>query len=944
MKSARSQPLHAGRERVDPIEFQRKRIGVELKERSAAQEQFLDLCRVLDHPTPAEMDPAGDAFTFERGATKSIGGQGWADVWYRGHFAWEYKGPHKDLVKAYDQLLRYKDDLENPPLLIVSDLNVIEVHTNFTATVKQVYRIDLHSFADPASQDVLRKVFYEPDALRPDVTSAAVTEAAARQFGAIAQGMQAQGEDPHRVAHFLMQVLFCLFAEDVRLLPNAVFPKMVAAGVRHPDRFTQHAAELLITMNTGGSVAYEDIPRFNGGLFATVDVPGMTAHDIGILHEAVALDWSAIEPSIFGTLFERSLDPGKRAQLGAHYTGRPDIERVVDPVVTTPLRRRWEQLKAALAPLIERRNAATTAQTRRNREAEVAGRLGAFTDELAAVRILDPACGSGNFLYVALERLLDLEKEVRVYGATEAGLPMGLPSVRPRQVLGLEINDYAQQLAQVVVWIGYLQWMIGNGFTGLSEPVLDPLETIRLQDALLTTHEDGSVTEAEWPAADIIIGNPPFLGGKRLRNDLGDSYVDTLFGVYAGAVARESDLCCYFFEQARQQIEQEQANRAGLLATNSIRGGANRDVLDRIKESGDIYMAWSDEPWILNGAAVRISIVGFDGGSETVRSLNGSPTLAINSDLTASVDVTRAARLPENAGFSFMGVTPAGPFDVPAELACQWLSLPGNPNGRTNADVVRPYYNGRDVTRRPSGRWIVEFGTSMLLDTAAMYEAPFEYVLREVKPIRSANARRSYRERWWLFAEARGAMREAFGNSSRYLATSMVSKHRFFVWLDAAVVPANLLIVFARSDDYFFGVLHSRAQEVWSLRMGTWLGKGNDPRYTPTTCFETFPLPWPPGTEPVDDPRVIAIGEAAAKLDQLRRNWLDPEGASEAELKKRTLTNLYNQRPTWLQHAHAALDRAVWAAYGWDDPDPAVVDEDTILARLLALNSERSAG
>ena len=186
-------------------------------------------------------------------------------------------------------------------------------------------------------------------------------------------------------------------------------------------------------------------------------------------------------------------------------------------------------------------------------------------------------------------------------------------------------------------------------------------------------------------------------------------------------------------------------------------------------------------------------------------------------------------------------------------------------------------------------------------------------------------------------------MRYALREKERFIATPRVAKHRVFVWLPSNALVDSAVVAFARDDDYFFGVLHSRAHEVWSLRMGTWLGKGNDPRYTPTTCFETFPLPWPPGAELVDDPRVIAIGEAAATLDGLRRAWLDPEGASETELKKRTLTNLYNQRPTWLQNAHATLDHAVWAAYGWDDPVPADVEEDTILARLLALNLERAS-
>ncbi len=238
--------------------------------------------------------------------------------------------------------------------------------------------------------------------------------------------------------------------------------------------------------------------------------------------------------------------------------------------------------------------------------------------------------------------------------------------------------------------------------------------------------------------------------------------------------------------------------------------------------------------------------------------------------------------------------------------------------------------------------WFIDFGDSMSEQQAALYELPFEYLKENVFPTRQTNARAAYRENWWIHVEARSGLRKAIAGLERFVATPTVAKHRLFTFIDKTVLPDHQLIAFARDDDYFFGVLHSRAHEVWSLRMGTWLGKGNDPRYTPTTCFETFPLPWPPGQEPLDDPRVIEIGAAAANLDHLRRNWLDPEGATEAELKKRTLTNLYNQRPTWLQHAHARLDRAVWAAYGWDDPDPATVDEDTILARLLALNLERA--
>jgi len=924
---------------VNPIEFQRKWIGVELKERSASQEHFLDLCRVLDHPTPADLDPAGEFFTFERGASKAMGGHGWADVWYRDHFAWEYKGRRANLKAAYDQLNLYRESLENPPLLIVSDLNRIEIHTNFTGTVKDVHTIDLGTFAEPANLNILRRVFTDPDSLKPGRTRASVTQDAARQFSRIAIGMHERGVNPHTAAHYLVQLLFCLFAEDVGLLPNAVFSKMVAAGVRNPLHFNGNATELLTTMNTGGTVAYEVIPRFNGGLFQTVDVPSITVDDIRVLHTAAGLDWSSIEPSIFGTLFERSLDPNKRSQLGAHYTGRHDIERVVDPVVMTPLRRRWDAVRAEADELKRLWGEAKTPQTRTNRRAAFAQKIGGFLDELAAVRILDPACGSGNFLYVALERLLTLEKEVMTYRANN-GLPMGLPLIRPTQVLGLEINEYAQELAQVAVWIGYLQWMITNGFTGISEPVLDPLETITLRDALLN-HADGTVTETVWPKADFIIGNPPFLGRQFQRRELGDEYTETLRRVYADRLQRGCDLVCYFFEQGRAQIEQGNATRAGLLANTTIQQVDNREVLRRIKDSGDIFMAWRNLPWVLDGASVRIAVIGFDDGAESVKVVDGQPVQTIESDLSPTGVAFNPRQLPENSGISFQGPIKVGPFDIDGNLARELLSLPTNVNGRSNSDVVKRYVNGADIVGRPRNIWIIDFGVGLSAEDASLYEAPFEHVRKTVKPERNKQRHEGRRENWWIHGSPAGRMRKAVTGLSRFVVTPAVAKHRIFAWLDSDFYPDHRLCVFAREDDYFFGVLHSRAHEVWSMRTVSRHGIGNDPTYNNTTCFETFPLPWPPGTEPVNDPRVIAIGDAAAKLDSLRRNWLDPEGATEAELKKRTLTNLYNLRPTWLQNAHRALDRAVWAAYGWEDSDPATMADDTILSRLLCLNRER---
>jgi len=339
-------------------------------------------------------------------------------------------------------------------------------------------------------------------------------------------------------------------------------------------------------------------------------------------------------------------------------------------------------------------------------------------------------------------------------------------------------------------------------------------------------------------------------------------------------------------------------------------------------------MAWSDEPWVVEGAAVHVSIMGYDDGTESSRTLDGRPVTSINANLTAGIDLTRARRLPENLGIAFMGDKKGGPFDIPEHLARQMLAGV-NADGRSNADVVRPWANGLDVTRRPRGMWIIDFGTDLSIEQAALYEQPFEYVKTHVLP---GLPKARITTDWWLHERPRGEMRRALKAHSRYLATARLAKHRLFFWLPTRTLPDSQLIVFARADDYFFGVLHSRPHELWALRLGTQLE--TRPRYTPTTTFETFAMPAP--TAEVAE----AVAMAARELNRLREGWLNPPGADAALLRRRTLTNLYNERPAWLDLAHSRLDRAVHAAYGWPYP---LADED-ILERLIALNLRRSEG
>jgi hypothetical protein len=526
------------------------------------------------------------------------------------------------------------------------------------------------------------------------------------------------------------------------------------------------------------------------------------------------------------------------------------------------------------------------------------------------------------------------------------------------------------------------------------------------------TYTEGAICTgpAPWPDADFIVGNPPFLGTKMLRAHLGDAYVEALFATYEGRIPGFSDLCCYWFELAREKIEQNPEVRAGLLATQAIRNTLARAVLERILQSGVIFNAWSDMPWILDGAAVHISIVCFTGEFDLVARLDGNEVSSIHASLTAVADVKSADPLTQNVGVGFIGDMKGGPFDVEWHVARDLLKEP-TPNGRSSLEVLRPQVIATDIVRRNRGQWIIDFGVDRSLQDAATYGPVFEAAKSIVEPARTAG--RPTRSEWWLHMRPGPSMRSAIEPLQRFLITGNVAKYRIFCWWKHPALPDHATTVFARSDDYFLGVLHSSVHELWARRMGTQLREAESGfRYTPTTCFETFPLPWSPGKEPAPgtNPLYDAIAQAAKDLNDQRENWLNPPAwidaiaqkidaqddfadvasvsgeearrliresaimaaaAKDPKLKKRTLTNLYNERPTWLRLAHKRLDEAVLAAYASVDPDGgwqttwAEVWEETgagqplpdnhalsakrkevdesVLAALLALNLQRAA-
>ena len=898
--------------------------GAPFGEKQAAQIWFTDLLQLVGHPDPIEYGDR-ENFTFERPV---LGG--FADAYKRGHFVWEFKSAEPQLLGAFDQLLRYQVYLQTPPLLVVSSFSLIRIQTNFPGKETVVDDIRIAELTKPENFRKLRSIFFAPQEFDPGRTPEDVTKETALLFKDIVEDMERFGQADERLAKYLNQIVFCLYAEDTGLLPDGLFTDITENHYRDPPRFNYAVNELFAKMSAGGMFGADVVRHFNGDLFSSAEPVELSGRALFYLVQAVRKNWRNIEPSIFGTLFEGALDAAKRSYLGAHYTSADDIMLVIEPVLMKPLRREWNAAKSNADALLADGN-----------PDDAFAALDAFRERLANVTVLDPACGSGNFLYMALRSLLDIEKEVIDYAESRKRYGW-TPLVSPSQMYGIETDTYAAELARTALWIGYIQWHQTNGFEYNYDPVLMPLNTIHCGDAILARDKHGNPVEPEWPDAEFIVGNPPFLGRGYLRSELKDEYTDKLYELYSGRLPNSSDLCCYWLEKARAQIAAGKTKRVGLLATQGIRGRDNRVVLQRIKDSGGIFMAYSDEVWKLAGATVHISIIGFDDGSETERTLDGkSIDSDINANLTTGVDTTSARKLRENSKISFEGPSPKARFDIPADVARRMLEVPINVNGKRNSDVIRRVLNARDITQRSRGLYTIDFNM-MEFEEACQYEMPFEYVVAKVKPTRLKNRSPKLKSKWWRYGNPGVGARQALQGLSRYIATPRVSKHRLFVWVDAEIMANDTTDVFASDDDYFFGVLHSRIHELWARSKGTQLRDVESGfRYTPTTCFETFPFPRP------TDKQRAAIAAAAKRLNELRHNWLHPTATdmlgnpsvSEDKIRKRTLTGLYNANPAWLQNAHAELDAAVAAAYGWD----ADLGEQEILARLLALNLQRYA-
>ncbi|RRB01990.1 class I SAM-dependent DNA methyltransferase [Larkinella rosea] len=976
-----------------------------------------DLCDLIGvtRPDPTTDNPAQDAYVLERAVEFNDHGKrsiGRVDLYKRSCFVLETKqgtqtpdqqkaaeraelglSPEKRrkghavrgttkwgqmMQTARQQALGYvralPADEPRPLFVLVADVGYcIDVYSNFAGVGDQFvpfpdqtrYRLPLSKLADEETRDMLRLIWTDPRELDPGRRSARVTRELAEYLAKLSTQLERAGQSPDLVAQFLMRCLFTMFSEDVGLIPKDSFTGMLRQYAQ-PDlrEFLPDALQALWrTMDTGGFSPdlKARVRKFNGKLFHDARALPLTADQMTLLLKAAEADWTAVEPAIFGTLLERALDPRERHSLGAHYTPRRYVERLVLPTVLEPLRREWAAAQAAAARLLEE-----------GKDKAARAELERFLRRLTSIKILDPACGSGNFLYVTLEHLKRLEGEVLAainsYGQTALLNLSGGTTISPRQLLGLELNPRAATIADVVLKIGYLQWHLRtHGMSELPEPLLDEYENIQQQDAVLT-YENGlsNARPTQWPEANFIVGNPPFVGDKAMRGALGDAYVDALRKTYKGVVPESADLVMYWWEKAAETVLQNRTEAFGFITTNSITQTFNRRVIQKYLDAEtpvSLTFAISDHPWVdsAQGAAVRIAMSVVRAGSQPGKLLILTRETAtdtddaheveltetvgfINADFTIGADLDSAATLKANKDLANvgMGLYGAGFLVTPDEA--QQLGLGIRPGLEKH---IKPYVNGRDLSQKSRGFMVIDLFGLQPMEIIEHYPEVYQRIFNLVKPERDKNNRESYRNRWWVFGEPRANFRPALKGLKQFIVTTYTSKHRIFSIIDGSIVPDNTIVVFALDDLYYLGVMSSKIHQVWAFASGGWLGVGNDSRYSSSRSFGPFPFP---DTTPQQKNR---IRELAEQLDAHRKR-------QQAAHPTLTLTDLYNvveklrageslnaKEQTINQQGlasvvlslHQQIDAAVADAYGW----PPDLPESEILTRLVRLNHERAA-
>ncbi|WGW04539.1 class I SAM-dependent DNA methyltransferase [Tropicibacter oceani] len=1033
-------------------------------ERANFQTFANELCDVLDlpRPDPATQHAKTDAYCFERPVTFIHTGsksRGFIDLYRAEHFVMEAKqgtdAPAEpdtgqadllpDLPKVTrtghgkrgtrrwdDTMLRARSQADGyaravsrddgwPPFLMVVDVgHVIELYADFSGQGQgytqfpdgRRYRITMDDLRDEKTRERLRLIWTNPTALDPSKVSAQVTRAVADRLAALGKSFEGQGHEPEAVARFLMRCLFTMFAEDVELIPLGSFTDLLQRLRGHPEHAAPALKALWQTMDTGGfcSVLTTDLMRFNGGLFKDAQALPLSNVQLSLLIDAAKCDWREVEPAIFGTLLERALDKKQRHKLGAHYTPRAYVERLVVPTIMEPLRADWRDVQAAALTLATQ-----------GKEEQARDTVRAFHTQLCDIQVLDPACGSGNFLYVALELMKRLEGEVTdllaELGEDQGAFALAGHTVDPHQFLGLELNPWAAAVAELVLWIGYLQWHFRtHGRASPSEPVLRDFHNIENRDAVLiydgttprlddagapVTRWDGvttithSVTGEQvpdpaarvpvldylhpkpvtWPRADFIIGNPPFIGAKRIREALGDGYAEALWKAYP-KMPQSTDFVMFWWEKAAlatrgwkpatAKARAKGTRRFGLITTNSLRQTFNRKVLEPHmadpKTPLSLLFAIPDHPWVDagDGAAVRIAMTVAAAGNRPGRLLTvteevkgateaeGRPvTLStelgkIFANLRLGADVAGAMPLKANSKLVWQGCKLVGAgFQITKGLRDGWAA-----DRPDFAQYLPQYLTGSDLTGIVDERFVIDLTGLGQSEAQTKVPALFQHLGDSVKPYREQNNDKTFREKWWLFGRPRPEMREALSGLPRYLATSEVAKHRFFSWLNwpDQLVDGSIIAV-AVCDASLMAILSSRLHLSWTLATSGTLE--DRPRYHLSHSFAPFPFPTPTDAQ---NTRLRALGE---ELDEHRK-------AQQKAHPKLTLTQMYNvleklragekiegkDREIYdqgligiLRDIHDRIDAAVAEAYGW----PADLSDDDILHRLVDLNRERAA-
>jgi hypothetical protein len=1029
-------------------EFIRRWESSGAAERANYQLFFSELCDQLPvpRPEPTRPDDQENAYVFERAVTFRHGDGsssiGRIDLYKRACFILEAKQgsdrPASDILVREstvprrkgtavrgtrgwdDAMLAARGQAEQyaralpveegwPPFLVVVDVgHSIELYSEFSCTGKAYLpfpdpRSHRIGFQDLSREDVrerLRLVWTDPHQLDPTRHSAKVTREVADRLARLAKSFERSGHKPETVGNFLKRCLFTMFAEDVGLIPKGCFTGLLESLKGEAEKFAPLAESLWETMRDGGfsPVLREKLLRFNGGLFEETEALPLSEPQLELLIEAGKADWKDVEPAIFGTLLERALDPRERHNLGAHYTPREYVERLVLPAVVEPLRADWEAVLAAAVTL-----------ARQGKLKDAVAEVKAFHQKLCSVRVLDPACGSGNFLYVTFEHLKRLEGEVlnamEGFGETQAVLDLPGSVVDPHQLLGIEVNPRAAAVTDMVLWIGYLQWHFRTrGDVMPPEPVIKKFRNVECRDAVLAwdgvepvldeqgqpvTRWDGRTTKAhpvtgeqvpdetarvplvryvnprpaEWPEADFVVGNPPFIGNWRMRQALGDGYVEALRKTYED-VPESTEFVMYWWNKAAELTRLGKLRRFGFITTNSLPQTFNRKVVQAhltAKTPLSLIFAIPDHPWVdsADGAAVRIAMTVGEAGKregkqcrvveETAGSGEGlNVRLAEKSgklfaDLTVGADVAGAGPLLANLDLSNRGVCLFGAGFIVTPGEAENLGLGRVPGLEKH---VRPYRNGRDLTQSTRGVLVIDLFGLNEDGVRTRFPEVYQWVLERVKPERDHNKRESRRKNWWLFGETNPKLRKQLDGLPRYIGTSETAKHRVFVFLDQSILPDNMLVNIATGDAFHLGILSSHIHVTWALAAGGRLGYGNDPRYNKTRCLEPFPFP------ACDEAQKARIRQLAEALDAHRkaRQVLYPEltltdmynvlaklragetlSAKEREVHEKGLVSL-------LRQLHDELDTAVFAAYG----SPATLTDEEILERLVALNRERA--